>query len=76
MLLLLGYLGVLVALLPGVLGSRVSLLLLRAGGLWELYAAPTSGEVGVRGATTGGWVTSSAVVPEASGQKFHLPQLG
>ena len=41
-----------------------------------LYAAPTTGRTGVGGAATRGWVTSSAVPPEASGHKCHLPLLG
>ena len=38
-----------------------------------LYAAPAAG---VRGATTGGWVSGSAVVPEDSDHRCHLPLLG
>ena len=36
---------------------------------------PPAGEARVRDATTGGWVTGSAVIPEASGCGFHLPLL-
>ena len=71
-LLLLGCLGVLVAPVPGVLGSGVSLLLPRAQGPGDLYAAPAVGRAGVRGATTGGWVTGSAVVLEVSHHRFYL----
>ena len=40
-----------------------------------LYAAPTDGRAGAWGATTGDWVTSSAVIPEAPGHRCHLPPL-
>ena len=46
---------------------------------WEpgfLYAAPAAGRASVGGAATGGWVTSSAVVPEALVHVCHLPLLG
>ena len=42
----------------------------------ELYAAPATGGASVRNATPGALLTGSAVVPEASGQWFHLPQPG
>ena len=41
-----------------------------------MYAALVAGKVGVKGANTGGWVTSSAVAPEASGHRRYLPLLG
>ena len=44
-------------------------------GSGNLYTAPTAGRAGVWRATTGGWVTGSAVVPEASAHRFHLPPL-
>ena len=71
-----GLSGGAVALLPGVLGSGVSLSLVGAWGPGDLYAAPTAGGDGVGGAPTGGWVTSSSVVPDASGLRFHHPPLG
>ena len=61
-LLLLGCLGMLAALLLGVLGSQV--LLPGSEGPGDSYAAPAAGGAGVGDATTGGWVISSAVVPE------------
>lgn len=70
-----GYLELLIAMLPGVLSSWMSLSLV---GDWEpkdLYVAPATGEAGVEGATTRGWVTGYAMVPDASGGRFHLSQL-
>ena len=55
-----------------VLVSQVSLSLPGDRGPWELCAAPMDGGAGVGDATTGGLVTGSAVVPEASGHRFHL----
>ena len=75
-LLLPGCLGVLAAPLPGVLGSWVLLSLPGAQGPRDLYAAPAAGRAGIGGAATGGWVTSSAVAPEASVHMFHLPPQG
>ena len=37
----------------------------------HLFAAPIGGGASVRCAATGGWATGSAVVPEASGLRFH-----
>ena len=74
-LLFLGCLGVLVALLSGMLGSQVSLSLAGTWGLMDLYTTPAAGGAGVKVATTRGWVTRSAVVPVASGHRFHLPPL-
>ena len=71
-----GCLGVLVALLPRVLDSWISLLLVGAWRPMELYTAPTAGGAGIRVATAGGLVTSCVVVPVASGCKFHLPPPG
>ena len=64
---------VLVALLPGVLGSQVSLSLAGVWGPRDLYASPAAGGTGVRVAAGGGWVPHSALVLDASGHKFHLP---
>lgn len=75
-LLLQGYLWVLVAPLPRVLGSWMSLSLPGAQGPGELYAALAAGGAGIRDATNGSWFTSSAVVLETSGCRFHLPLLG
>lgn len=72
-LLFLDCLGMLTIALPGVLGSWVSLLLQGSG---VLYAAPTTGRVTVRCATTGGWAMGSAMLREASGHTCHLPLLG
>ena len=75
-LLLLGCLGVLVASLPGVLGSWVSLSLPRTREPRDLYTTPTAGGDCVRGAAAGGWVTGSAVISEASGHKIPPATLG
>ena len=68
-LLLLGCLGVLVALLPGALGSRVLLLLPGAWGPRGLYAAPAAVRAGIGGAATGGWVMGSVwfLKPQVAG---------
>lgn len=50
--------------------SHVSLLL---SGAQVLACSPTVGRAGVGGATTRGWVSGTAVVPEASGHRCHLP---
>ena len=73
---ILGCLGVLFAPLPGILGSRVSLLLAGILGPRDLYTALTAGGAGVGVATTGGWVTSSAVVPVVSGQIHPVTSVG
>lgn len=75
-LLLPGFLGVLFAPLLWDLGSRVSLLLLGSWGPGDLHGAPAADKAGVGGAAIGGWVTGSAVVPEDSVPRFHLPLLG
>ena len=73
-LLLLGCVGVLVALLPG--AGFVGVTVTAGGpGPRDLYAGPAAGGAGVGDDAGGGWVTSSAVVPEASGCWFHLPPL-
>ena len=70
-----GCLGVLVSLLPGVLGSQMSLLLVGAWGPRDLYTAPVAGGASIEVSAIGGWVTSFAVVPVASGFRIHLPLL-
>ena len=74
-LLLLGCLGVLVEWLPKVLDLQLSLSLLGAWRPGDLYAAPAACGAGVRGATTVGWITDFAVVPEASVHGFLMPLL-
>ena len=69
-LLLPGCLAVLAVPLPGLLGSWVLLLLLKSQGSRDLYSALAAGEASVGGATTRGWVTSSAVVPKETGHRF------
>lgn len=74
--LLLGCLGVFIVTLSGFLDSWVLLSLAGAWGPRDFYAAPAAGGACVGAATSGGWVTTPAVVLEASDQKFHLPLLG
>ena len=71
-LLLLSYLGVLAAPLPGVLGSQLSLLL---SGAWVLVCNPCCWESQCQGYCHWGLASGSAVVPEASGHRYHLPLL-
>ena len=72
LLMLLCSMQVLVAPLPGVLDTRVSLSFLGAQGPKALYAAPTAGGA-AGGATSGGWVTSShlLLMPLVIGSIHH-----
>ena len=54
----------------------MSLSLVGAWGLGDLYSAPTAGGAVIGVATTQGWVTGSVVVPVASGCRFYLTPLG
>ena len=74
-LLLPGYLGVLAALLPGLLRSWVFLSLMGAQEPGIFYAAPTAGQACGR-VSSEGWIICSAVLPEASGSSFHISTLG
>ena len=69
----LGCLGVLIAPLSGVLVSQVSLSLPGAQRPGDLYAAPTGGGAGVKGATTVDRIPSSVAVlmPLVTGSTCH-----
>ena len=69
------FLGVLVALRPGVLSSWMSQSVVEIWGPEDLHTAPATGGAGFGVAATGGWVTSSTVVPIPYDHRFHLPLL-